>query len=127
MAEWHSPLVTYLDELETENSQAMVAYRDRVTQAGLPCDVAVTMGTPYSVIIDTAEDNVNVHPGMDTYGWETTHAAVWSWYSGGGVGTPGTPPGSPGAPTADSGRDDERGAALDVTAPRHPVMSWPGG
>jgi len=32
----------------------MATYRDRATQAGLPCDIAVDMGTPYQVIIDTA-------------------------------------------------------------------------
>lgn len=47
-------LGTYLDELEAESTQAMAAYRDRVTHAGLPCDVAVVLGTPYQVIIDTA-------------------------------------------------------------------------
>lgn len=47
-------LTTYLDELEAESTQAMAAYCDRATQAGLTCDVAVVMGTPYQVIIDTA-------------------------------------------------------------------------
>jgi nucleotide-binding universal stress UspA family protein len=47
-------LATYLDELEAESTQTMEAYRARVTHAGLPCDVAVVLGTPYQVIIDTA-------------------------------------------------------------------------
>ena len=47
-------LSTYLDALEAESTATMAAYRDRVTQAGLPCEVAVTLGAPYQVIIDTA-------------------------------------------------------------------------
>ena len=47
-------LSTYLDALETESTDTMAAYRDRVTQAGLPCNVAVVLGTPFQVIIDTA-------------------------------------------------------------------------
>lgn len=47
-------LATYLDELEAQNTQTMAAYRDRVTHTGLPCDVAVVLGAPYQVIIDTA-------------------------------------------------------------------------
>ncbi len=47
-------LSTYLEELEAENTQTMATYRERVTQASLPCDVAVVFGTPFQVIIDTA-------------------------------------------------------------------------
>jgi nucleotide-binding universal stress UspA family protein len=44
-------LATYVDDLEAESTDTMAAYRARVTQVGLPCDVAVVFGVPFQIII----------------------------------------------------------------------------
>ena len=47
---------SYLQELESEPNQRLEEARQRVHEAGLPCDVIVLHGVPFQTIIEVADD-----------------------------------------------------------------------
>jgi nucleotide-binding universal stress UspA family protein len=62
-------LEAYLQRVETDAQHQIQVARERVHQAGLPCDSVVVQGVPYQTIVELARSRAIDLIAMGTHGW----------------------------------------------------------